>query len=136
MKDKLGQVRFMFLRDGAGVPVAVVAFQRDTQVVRFGLSAWNRDSDDTWDREQGRLIAAGRLLLEPCEVSHDLPILHEGNMSTMRLIAQTIKTGSGFPTRAREGAKRWLRKSGNDLLLPKRPAILTQKFDFAAPDDR
>lgn len=101
----MSNVKFMYLRDNKGVPVACVAYElRPGGFIDFGLSVHNIDDGDKWDRKQARWIAAGKLLLEAqhCGIAN-------GDHKLARVaIVDAIAFSSGFPTRAKKAAKSWL----------------------------
>lgn len=110
----MSNVRFMFLRDSSGVPVACVAFTlHPGGFIDFGLSTHNLDDGDKWDRKQARWIAAGKLLLEPqkCGIAN-------GDWRLARVaVADVISTFSGFPTRAKKAAKNWLKANTGEVRI-------------------
>jgi len=101
----MNNVRFMYLRNNAGVPEACVAYRVDESFgnghVSFGLSVHN--PADKWDRRVARYMAAGALLLEPSFT------FVADNDRTTNTVATAVATLGGFPTRAKKAAKIWLR---------------------------
>ena len=101
----MNNVRFMYLRNSAGVPEACVAYRVDESFgsghVSFGLSVHN--PADKWDRKVARYMAAGALLLEPTFT------FVADNDRTTNAVATAVATLGGFPTRAKKAAKIWLR---------------------------
>lgn len=102
----------MFLRDRKGVPVGCVAIRLHDQsefsrsLVSYQTSVLN--PLDRFDRALARQLALGRMVEAPLTVKVPVdPSMYEVTLAVMT----DLSSDSGQPTRARQAAKRWLRKN-------------------------
>jgi ABC-type proline/glycine betaine transport system substrate-binding protein len=119
-KINMPDVRFLYLRNRKGVPVATVATRvvrgHEGEVYRVHYAIATHNPRDPFNRQVGMQVAEGRLNRRPevLNVTANYTVAHSVVNDILTLMKIGYKAEYVYPERARKAAKLWLENHPED----------------------